>query len=66
MKKCHDKPARGSAKEAKKIQLIKKATVDNWMFHATQEEIDNCICCEWDGKGVSCCGVPCPVHSKNE
>jgi hypothetical protein len=25
-------------------------------------ELDNCICAEWDGKGWSTCGVPCPEH----
>jgi hypothetical protein len=25
-------------------------------------ELDNCICAEWDGKGWSTCGVPCPQH----
>lgn len=24
----------------------------------------NCICAEWDGKGWSVCGVPCPEHNK--
>jgi hypothetical protein len=24
----------------------------------------NCICTEWDGKGWSVCGCPCPVHNK--
>lgn len=24
----------------------------------------NCICTEWDGKGWSVCGVPCPIHNK--
>lgn len=37
---------------------------DNWLLTATKWDRENCICCEWDGKGVSCCGVPCPVHRK--
>jgi len=36
----------------------------SWVFKATQEELDNCICCDNDGKGISCCGFPCPVHKK--
>ena len=36
----------------------------SWVFNATKEELDNCICCDYDGKGVSCCGFPCPVHGK--
>lgn len=27
-------------------------------------EEDMCICAEWDGKGWSVCGVPCPEHNK--
>jgi len=23
---------------------------------------EECICSEWDGKGRSVCGFPCPVH----
>jgi len=23
-----------------------------------------CICAEYDGKGKSCCGFPCPVHAR--
>lgn len=23
-----------------------------------------CICTEWDGKGWSVCGFPCPAHNK--
>lgn len=25
---------------------------------------ENCICTEYDGKGWSVCGFPCPVHNK--
>ena len=25
---------------------------------------EDCICTEWDGKGWSVCGFPCPVHNK--
>ena len=28
------------------------------------KDIENCICAEYDGKGLSTCGVPCPVHKK--
>ena len=28
------------------------------------ERIKGCICAEYDGKGLSVCGVLCPVHSK--
>lgn len=28
----------------------------------TTTDLDNCICAEWDGKGWSTCGVPCPEH----
>jgi len=31
-----------------------------------KEKKDNCICCDYDGKGVSCCGTPCPIHSKEK
>lgn len=27
-------------------------------------EDDGCICAEYDGKGKSTCGIPCPVHFK--
>ena len=28
------------------------------------KELNECICAEWDGKGWSTCGIPCPVHNK--
>ena len=27
---------------------------------------EECICSEWDGKGQSVCGFPCPIHNKNK
>lgn len=29
-----------------------------------KEEFDQCICAEYDGKGWSVCGFPCPLHNK--
>jgi len=43
----------------KEYKLLKEKKIT-----LTKEELENCICCEYDGKGVSCCGFPCLVHSK--
>lgn len=31
---------------------------------AVDVDVEECICVEWDGNGLSVCGVPCPIHSK--
>jgi hypothetical protein len=46
--------------------LNKESWHNSWMLTASKEDIDNCICNEWDGKGVSVCGFPCPVHRKKK
>jgi hypothetical protein len=52
-------------KKEKQEKMIKMGIDPNsWIFKATKKELESCICNEWDGKGVSCCGVPCPVHKK--
>ena len=47
----------------KKKKIEKKDFRKSWVFNATQEELDNCICSERDGKGWSTCGFPCSVHN---
>lgn len=44
-----------SQKEARQRMFHSK-----WKFDVE----DFCICAEWDGKGLSTCGVPCPVHNE--
>ena len=51
-------------KLTKKQQKLKALGCTGWLLTATKKEIDNCICNEWDGKGRSACGFPCPVHYK--
>lgn len=41
--------------------FVPKSTISQ----TKQELIEECICNEWDGKGISTCGFPCPVHNKN-
>lgn len=60
------KPVRrdGEKKLTKKQQKLKELGFTGWLLTATKWETDNCICNEWDGKGISACGFPCPVHQK--
>lgn len=41
--------------------FVPKSTI----LQTKQKLIEECICNEWDGKGISTCGFPCPVHNKN-
>lgn len=56
----------GGKKLTKKQQKMIELGYDpkGWLLTATKWDRDNCICSEWDGKGVSTCGFPCPVHQK--
>ena len=43
---------------------LEKLGISGWLLTASQKEIDECICAEWDGKGWSTCGFPCSVHNR--
>lgn len=45
-------------------EIIGKANALINRIEGRQSEKQVCICAEFDGQGLSTCGVPCPVHGK--